>query len=134
MTIRIVPYKEARLDYFKRKAAKCRKTLWWWQWQKPGKQYDAQTIQDMCSELGREISYLDDVVDVLARKARRRPDPEIGLMPCGCGGVATCYSTPNEIDMAFVACGGCDIRTPDMFPESAVESWNQAMMGWRGEE
>lgn len=64
----------------------------------------------------------------------REPDPETGLMPCGCGGVATCYSTPNEIDMAFVACGGCDIRTPDMSPESAVESWNQAMMGWRGEE
>lgn len=65
--IRSIPYKESRLYYFKRKAAKCRKTLWWWQWQKPGKQYDAQTIQDMCSELGREISYLDDVVDLLER-------------------------------------------------------------------
>ena len=67
MTIRIVPYKEARLDYFKRKAAKCRKTLWWWQCQKPGEPYDEQTIQEMCSEVGREISYLDDVIEMLEK-------------------------------------------------------------------
>ena len=68
MTIRIVPYAELRLDYFKRKAAKCRKTLWWWQCQKPYKQYDAQTIQEMCSEVGREINYLDDVIAMLEKK------------------------------------------------------------------
>jgi len=67
MTIRIVPYKEARLDYFKRKSAKCRKTLWWWQWQKPGKQYSQLTIEGMCSDLGWEISYLDDVIAMLER-------------------------------------------------------------------
>lgn len=67
MTIREVTYAESRLDYFKRKAAKCRKTLWWWQCQKPYKQYDAQTIWEMCSEVGREISYLDDVIELLEK-------------------------------------------------------------------
>ena len=43
------------------------KTLHWWKCQKPYKQYDAQTIQEMCSELGREIGYLDDVVEMLEK-------------------------------------------------------------------
>lgn len=67
MTIRIVPYKESRLEYFKNKAGRCRKTLFWWKHQKPYKQYDAQTIQEMCSEVGREISYLEDVIKMLER-------------------------------------------------------------------
>ena len=67
MTIRIVPYKEARLDYFKRKAAKCRKTRWWWQCQKPGKQYDEKTIWQMCTDLVNEISYLDNVIEMLEK-------------------------------------------------------------------
>ena len=67
MTIRIVPYKEARLEHFRRRAEKCKKSLWWWQCQKPYKQYDAQTIQEMCSEAGREISYLEDVIAMLEK-------------------------------------------------------------------
>ena len=65
--IRAVTYTESRLDYFRRKAEKCKKTLFWWQCQKPNKQYDAQTIQEMCSEVGREISYLDDVIQMLEK-------------------------------------------------------------------
>lgn len=65
--IREVTYAESRLDYFRRKAEKCRKTLWWWKYQKPGKQYDEQTIHGMCSDLGREISYLDDVIETLEK-------------------------------------------------------------------
>ncbi len=67
MTIRIVPYKEARLDHFKALRERRRKTLHWWKYQKPYKQYDAQTIQEMCSELGREIGYLDDVIELLEK-------------------------------------------------------------------
>ena len=44
MTIRIVPYKEARLDYFKAQRERRKKTLHWWKYQKPYKQYDQQTI------------------------------------------------------------------------------------------
>jgi hypothetical protein len=65
--IRAVPYEEARLDHFKATREKREKTLHWWKYQKPYKQYDLQTIQEMCSELGREIGYLDDVIELLER-------------------------------------------------------------------
>ena len=65
--IRAMSYKESRLEYFKVVREKRKKTLHWWKYQKPYKQYDAQTIQEMCSELGREISYLDDVVAMLEK-------------------------------------------------------------------
>ena len=67
MTIRIVPYKEARLEHFKAARAKRKKTLHWWKYQKPGKQYSQQTIWEMCADLGNEISYLDDVIEMLEK-------------------------------------------------------------------
>ena len=67
MTIRVVPYKEARLEHFKATREKREKTLHWWKYQKPGKQYYEQTIQEMCSDLGWEISYLDDVIEMLEK-------------------------------------------------------------------
>ena len=67
MTIRTVSYKKARLEHFKAVREKRKKTLHWWKYQKPNKQYDAQTIQEMCSEVGREISYLDDVIEMLEK-------------------------------------------------------------------
>ena len=68
MTIRIVPYKEARLEHFKATREKREKTLHWWKYQKPGKQYSQQTINRMCSGLGQEIGYLDDVIEMLEKK------------------------------------------------------------------
>ena len=68
MTIRIVPYKEARLEHFKATREKRKKTLHWWKYQKPGKQYGEQTIQGRCSELESEIGYLDDVIQMLEKK------------------------------------------------------------------
>lgn len=62
-----VPYKESRLEHFKAVREKRMKTLYWWTYQKPYKQYDLQTIQEMCSELGLEISYLDDVIEMLEK-------------------------------------------------------------------
>jgi hypothetical protein len=67
-TIRAMSYAESRLDHFKALRERRRKTLHWWKYQKPYKQYDAQTIQEMCSELGREIGYLDDVIELLEKK------------------------------------------------------------------
>ena len=67
MTIRIVPYKEARLDHFKATRERRKRTLHWWDYQKPGKQYDQQTIWEMCADLGNEISYLDDVIAMLEK-------------------------------------------------------------------
>ena len=65
--IRAMSYAESRLDHFKALGERRRKTLHWWKYQKPYKQYDLQTIQEMCSELGREIGYLDDVIEMLER-------------------------------------------------------------------
>ncbi|NLG11395.1 MAG: hypothetical protein GX562_07705 [Coriobacteriaceae bacterium] len=67
MTIRIVPYKEARLDHFKAVREKRKKTLHWWKYQKPGKEYYGLTIRGRCSELESEISYLDDVIEMLEK-------------------------------------------------------------------
>ena len=68
MTIRIVPYKEARLEHFKATREKRKKTLHWWRYQKPGKQYSQQTIHRRCSELESEIGYLDDVIEMLEKQ------------------------------------------------------------------
>jgi len=65
--IRAVSYEESRLEHFKAVREKRKKTLHWWKCQKPYKQYDLQTIHGMCSELGCEIGYLDDVIAMLER-------------------------------------------------------------------
>ena len=67
MTIRIVPYKEARLEHFKATREKRKKTLHWWKYQKPGKQYRQQTKWEMCADLGNEIGCLDDVIEMLEK-------------------------------------------------------------------
>ena len=60
-------YAESRLEHFKATREKRKKTLHWWKYQKPGKQYSQQTIHGRCSELESEISYLDDVIAMLER-------------------------------------------------------------------
>jgi len=67
MTICAMSYAESRLDHFKAVREKRKKTLHWWKYQKPGKQYGEQTIHVMCSDLGLEISYLDDVIQMLEK-------------------------------------------------------------------
>ena len=68
MTIRAMSYAESRLEHFKATREKRKKTLHWWKYQKPHKQYDQQTINRMCSGLGQEIGYLDDVIEMLEKK------------------------------------------------------------------
>jgi alpha-D-ribose 1-methylphosphonate 5-phosphate C-P lyase len=58
---------EARLEHFKAVREKRKKTLHWWKYQKPYKQYDLQTIQETCAEHGAAISYLDDVIEMLEK-------------------------------------------------------------------
>ena len=67
MTIRAMSYAESRLDHFKAVREKRNKTLHWWKYQKPYKKFDQQTIWGMCADLGREISYLDDVIEMLEK-------------------------------------------------------------------
>ena len=65
--IRAISYAESRLEHFKAVREKRKKTLHWWKYQKPGKEYYEFTIRGMCSELGSEISYLDDVIEMLEK-------------------------------------------------------------------
>ena len=65
--IRAMPYAESRLDHFKAVRERRRKTLHWWKYQKPYKKFDQQTIWGMCADLGNEISYLDDVIEMLEK-------------------------------------------------------------------
>lgn len=67
MTNRAISYKKSRLEHFKAVREKRKKTLHWWKHQKPGKEYYELTIRGMCSELGSEISYLDDVIEMLEK-------------------------------------------------------------------
>ena len=56
-----------------------------------------------------------------------QPDPDTGLMPCGCGGKAEV----GDGNKAF--CGRCGITTLEQFTqEDAKSEWNRAM-GWRVE-
>jgi hypothetical protein len=66
-TIRVISYKESRLDYFRRMKEQHVKALHWWKYQKPHKQYYPQTIQETCAEHGAAISYLDDVIEMLEK-------------------------------------------------------------------
>lgn len=70
--IRAISYKESRLEHFKAMRERRKKSLHWWKYQKPYKQYYPQTIQETCSELGREISYLDDVIEMLEKEGEEK--------------------------------------------------------------
>ena len=63
------------------------------------------------------------------------PDPETGLVPCGCGGVARVavqYAYPDE---RRVFCERCGLTTIWLSaPMSVLQfHWNRAM-GWKGGE
>ena len=71
--------------------------------------------------------------------ALRGPDPDTGLVPCGCGGKAILFHQPDiegpgsDGDRWAVFCEKtCGMGTSDMTsPEYAVETWNTGM-GWKG--
>ena len=71
--------------------------------------------------------------------ALRRPDPDTGLVPCGCGGKAILFHQPDiegpgsDGDRWAVFCEKtCGMGTSDTTsPEHAVEIWNTGM-GWKG--
>ena len=97
MTIRIVPYKKARLEHFKAVREKRKKTLHWWKYQKPGKQYGQQMIWKMCDDLGDEIGYLDDVIAMLGVQ---------GCWYCN-DDVMQVVDSPNKPPIHATYCGLC---------------------------
>lgn len=61
------------------------------------------------------------------------PDPDTGLVPCGCGGKAGFhYSVMMRDNDCYVECGICGGHTKVVLSEDkARDAWNTAM-GWKG--
>jgi len=66
-----------------------------------------------------------------------QPDPDTGLVPCGCGGKAMYMVWPDEDfpngTQRYVICGQCMTETSGFNEtnENAANRWNTAM-GWKG--
>ena len=76
------------------------------------------------------------IMDAIDTKAKRVPDPDTGLMPCGCGGKAKVW--PSDLRRAMVTdyevvCTECAMTTGWVRgkQENAMKFWNTAM-GWKG--
>ena len=68
------------------------------------------------------VELREDMRIALAALRGPQPDPETGLMPCGCGGKAEV----GDGNKAF--CGRCGITTLEQFTqEDAKSEWNRAM-------
>lgn len=96
----------------------------------------AATIEDAANNLQEAINM---AIAALREKQQRQPDPDTGLVPCGCGGKAILFHQPDiegpgsDGDRWAVFCEKtCGMATADMTsPEYAVETWNTGM-GWKG--
>ena len=74
-----------------------------------------------------------------------QPDPDTGLMPCGCGGKAHIINSSGYSRRLYVECDRCDIMlgveaTGDgalqgiyRYDDQIIKDWNRAM-GYREEE
>lgn len=87
-------------------------------------------VQD---EARKNIPAFNTALAALRDALQRQPDPETGLMPCGCGGRAVFDSAygDDEVESSYTAevyCELCEIRTP-IFRENAdvKAAWNRAM-------
>ena len=80
---------------------------------------------------------LQDALRVITESLRNPlPDPETGLVPCGCGGKAKIWPSDLRQDLItgyMVACIECTMVTGWVHgkQENAVKVWNTAM-GWKG--
>ena len=76
-------------------------------------------------------------MECINRLAPPTPDPDTGLVPCGCGGKAKIWPSSLRQDMTTdyaVVCTECAIVTGWVRgkQENAVKVWNTAM-GWKGD-
>ena len=83
---------------------------------------------------------MQDALRVITETTRNPlPDPDTGLMPCGCGGRAKVWpSEPTQFTHVItdyeVGCTECAMTTGWVRgkQENAVKVWNTAM-GWKGD-
>ncbi len=79
------------------------------------------------------------IMDAIDTKVKRVPDPDTGLVPCGCGGKAVFEGSflDEEVPSSYrvsLSCIECGISTIAYeYEQEAMKAWNTAM-GWRAEE
>ena len=78
------------------------------------------------------------------KNSDKTPDPETGLVPCGCGGKAHIINSSGYSRRLYVECDRCAIMlgveaTGDgalqgiyRYDDQIIKDWNQAM-GWKGD-
>ena len=78
------------------------------------------------------------LIEAFAALRGPQPDPETGLVPCGCGGKARLWpSDPTQFTHVItdyeVGCTECAMTTGWVRgkQENAIKVWNTAM-GWKG--
>ena len=95
------------------------------------KKYIAKTMAD--GDVLGDDSMIDLLGSVLRELKQPQPDPDTGLMKCGCGGKAKMRKgvTKQQEDIWYVKCDKCDVATAECFWELAAKNdWNGAM-GYR---
>ena len=73
------------------------------------------------------VFYFETVLSALRGS---QPDPDTGLVPCGCG----CKPELRDDGWGWhqVYCTGCDMHGGNSHtPDGVIEEWNTAM-GWKG--
>lgn len=70
---------------------------------------------------------LTEILDAYATLLCPKPDPDTGLVPCGCGSPAVVLYN-EKLKCLYVQCTRCDTRS-NFFNhrENAVFMWNRAM-------
>ena len=62
-----------------------------------------------------------------------QPDPDTGLVPCGCGGKAGFHYSVVIDNDCYVECGICGVHSKvALSEEKARDAWNTAMSGATG--
>ncbi|MDD4280236.1 MAG: hypothetical protein PHX74_10950 [Candidatus Sumerlaeales bacterium] len=92
--------------------------------------YDAFERSPWMDNADRDIA--EEVMDN-APTVNPQPDPDTGLMPCGCGGKAGFhYSVMMRDNDCYVECGVCGEHSKVALSEDkARDVWNYSM-GYRG--
>ena len=95
-------------------------------------------------EAQKDLDAIDWAIATIQSKiARPQPDPDTGLVPCGCGGKPHIINSSGYSRRLYVECGRCDIMlgveaTGDCalqgiyrYDDQIIKDWNRAM-GWKG--
>lgn len=80
-----------------------------------------QLTYEQAQDVMKKIEPLANMIKPL------EPNPETGLMPCGCGGKGLLVETTGADPKYGVVCESCFVSTSMMDKESAIEVWNRAM-------